>query len=188
MQGKTFVPLPAHATVPGNTGAQPPGAPVFEGAGGCGAPSAPISRPRRPGQHLGQGALPRAQQQREQLRRLQPDSIRVIAFDPAAQPSPVAVGEGVRPSARGARSSHAEPRGPSGASVIRAADRSARAARRCSTCRVAACGCSPITTSSPRATSSAGICATWGRRVAPGIYLLRLASGAELRTRRLVVL
>jgi carboxypeptidase T len=123
------------------------------------------------------------------------DSLRVYVYDPAMQPAPAAVGEGPAPArltfappvpnpARGVVTlSFATPEaGPITLEVLDVQGRTVRA--RHETLAYAASG-------APRATHFAW---NWdlrdgsGRRVAPGLYLVRLATAHDAVTRRVIVL
>jgi hypothetical protein len=116
------------------------------------------------------------------------DSVRIVTFDPAAQPAPVAVGDGPRPAALAL-----EPPSPNPSSHL------ARLAFALPTAARVRLEVLDIEGRRVRLLADhdfvpARYEAGWdlrdsvGRRVPPGVYLLRLASGAEARTRRLVVL
>jgi hypothetical protein len=116
------------------------------------------------------------------------DSIRVIAFDPAAQPAPVAVGDAPGPTTLSleatpnpagdvARLSFALPRAAH--ARLEVLDVAGRRVRLLADHELAAA----------RYEFGWDLRDAGGRRVGPGVYLLRLSTGgAEARTRRLVVL
>jgi hypothetical protein len=189
VQGKTFVALPAHASVPGNTGAQPPGQPVFEGAGKLWrAERADLSAFAGPGNTSVKVRFRALSDNGANFDGFNVDSIRVIAFDPAAQPAPVAVGDVPGPTALALEAPVPNPAGDA-ARFSFALPRAART--RLEVLDVAG---RRVRLLADHDFTAARYEFGWdlrdaaGRRVAPGIYLLRLSSGVESRTRRLVVL
>jgi hypothetical protein len=189
VQGKTFVALPAHATVPGNTGAQPPGQPVFEGAGRLWrVERADLSAFAGPGNTSVKVRFRTLTDNGGNFDGFNVDSIRVIAFDPAAQPAPVAVGEVPGPTALALEAPTPNPAedvarlsfslSSAGHARLEVVDVQGRRVR-----LLADHDFTPA-----RYEYGWDLRDAAGRRVAPGVYLLRLASGAQVKTRRLVVL
>jgi carboxypeptidase T len=186
--GNQYVPVPARATVPGLSGVQPVGQPVFEGAGRLWRPErADLSSFAGPGAtsiHVRFRSLSGVDGSFDGFR---VDSVRIITFDPAAQPAPVAVGDGPAPT----RLELTEP----SPNPARDRARFAFALPRANRARLEVLD---VQGRRVRLLADGSYTATryefgWdlrdsaGRRAAPGVYLLRLSTGAEVATRRLVI-
>lgn len=189
LSGNTWTPAPGRATTPGNTGAQPPGAPVFEGAG-------KLWRAERV--DLSQFAGATSTSAKFRFRTLsntsanfdgfRVDSVRILTFNPAAQPTPVAVGElgagsvlelsapAPNPARSRAEFSFGLPR--AGWLRLEVIDVEGRRVRRLAEGTYAA----------SRYEYGWDLLDSAGRRAAPGLYLLRLSTERGAVTRRLLIL
>jgi hypothetical protein len=190
LSGNTWTPAPGRGTTPGiASGAQIAGAPVFEGAG-------KLWRTERV--DLSAFAGPTSTSVKVRFRTLSDsnanfdgfrvDSVRIVSFDPAAQPTPVAVGEPApgaalalalpapNPARTLARLSFSLPRM---AEVrLEVLDVQGRRVRLLATGRYGP----------SRYEHGWDLRDDAGRLAAPGLYLVRLTAGAEAITRRLIVL
>ena len=189
LSGNTWTPAPARATVLGSGGAQLVGKPVFEGAGRLWrAERADLSAFAGPGSTTAKVRLRTLSDTGDNFDGFRVDSVRIVTFNPAAQPAPVAVGE--RPA-----SSTLELSAPS-PNPTREQAHFAFSLPRASRVRLEVLDLQGRRVRSladgtyPAARYAYG----WdlrdasGRRTSPGLYLLRLATDHDVVTRRLVVL
>ena len=188
ISANNWVPLPARATVP-STGGQVVNAPVFEGAGRLWrAERADLSAFAGPTMSSVKVRFRTVSDGGANFDGFRVDSVRIVSFDPAAQPAPVAVGGGAAPlafelsqpapnPARGmARFWFTLPR--SGPVRLEVLDVQGRRLRTLAEGPMAAA----------RYAHGWDLQDAAGRPASPGIYLLRLVTESGQATRRLIVL
>jgi hypothetical protein len=190
LSGNTWTPAPGRGTTPGiASGAQIPGAPVFEGAGRLWrAERVDLSAFTGPSSTTAKLRFRSLSDGNANFDGFRVDSVRIVGFNPAAQPAPVAVGATPpgatlelspplpNPTRDAARFSFALPR----AARVRLEVLDVQGRR----VRLLADG----DYAAARYAYGWDLHDAWGRAARPGLYLLRLSTEREAVTRRLLVL